>query len=215
MVSGFGMSAIVPLRRSAIQRPLPSTGSRRVGSPASTVVRGAPTPCRPSRRTSLPSLGGTALALVGSLLSATERCHRRPGDLINQLTLILVHARRRQGLAGSWGTPLCACRALRPRRDLRARPSRRIGAAFRNLNNVGSRNKLAFEAQSHGLFTRCLRFAARVTPWRHKTRFRLLARLCRAGLDTRRVPPQSFRVLYISSPLPRLDLSHLNRKLSG
>src|SRR5438876_5464941 len=84
MVSDLGMSAIVPLRRSAIRRPLPSTGSRRVGSPASTVVRGAPTPCRPSRRTSLPSLGGTALALAGSLLSVTERCHCRPGGLINQ-----------------------------------------------------------------------------------------------------------------------------------
>ena len=68
MVSGLGMSAIVPLRRSAIRRPLPSTGSRRVSSPASAVVRGAPTPCRPSRRASLPSLGGTALALAGSLL---------------------------------------------------------------------------------------------------------------------------------------------------
>src|SRR6266699_622108 len=67
--------AIVPLRRSAIRRPLPSTGSRRVGSPASVVVRGAPTPCRPSRRTSLPSLGGTALALAGSLLPVTERRH--------------------------------------------------------------------------------------------------------------------------------------------
>src|SRR5712691_4948826 len=46
-----------------------------------------------------------------------------------------------------------------------------------------------------------------------KTRFRLPARLCRAGLGTRWVPPQSFRVLYISSSLPRLNLSHLNRKL--
>jgi len=29
---------------------------------------------------------------------------------------------RREGLPGSWGTPLCACPALRPRRDLHVRP---------------------------------------------------------------------------------------------
>src|SRR5713226_10115576 len=78
------------------------------------------------------------------------------------VTLVLVHARRRQGLAGSWGTPLCACLALRPRWDFSARPLRRVSTAFRNLNNVGSHDKLAFEAQSHGLFTRCLRFVASV-----------------------------------------------------
>jgi hypothetical protein len=49
---------------------------------------------------------------------------------------------------------------------------------------------LAFEAQSHGLHTRCLRFAAflsfRIVRPR-KTRFRLVANLCRTGLATRRV----------------------------
>ena len=34
----------------------------------------------------------------------------------------------------------------------------------------------------------------RVTPAPRKTRFRLLARLCRAGLVTRRVPTKGFRV---------------------
>jgi hypothetical protein len=49
---------------------------------------------------------------------------------------------------------------------------------------------LAFEALSHGLRTRCLRFAAFlflgiVRP--RKTHFRLVANLCRTGLVTRRV----------------------------
>ena len=39
----------------------------------------------------------------------------------------------------------------------------------------------AFEAQSHGLHTRCLRFAAQVAPRPRKTRFRLLASF--AGWD--------------------------------
>ena len=61
----------------------------RSSSPASKVVWDAPTPCRPSRRTSLPSLGGTTPAT----------------------------AWRRQGLPGSWRTLTCTCHALRPRWD--------------------------------------------------------------------------------------------------
>jgi len=49
-----------------------------------------------------------------------------------------------------------------------------------------------FEAQSHGFGTGCLRFAGRVTPTPRKTRFRLLARLFRTGLITRRVPSKGF-----------------------
>ena len=51
----------------------------------------------------------------------------------------------------------------------------------------------AFGAQSHGLCTRCLRFAGRITPPPRKTRFRLLATLYRTGLATRRVPTKGFR----------------------
>src|SRR5438552_8184525 len=71
MVSDLDSTGLRPSRRSAIRRPLPSTGSLRVGSPASPVLRDAPTPCRPSRRTSLPSLGGTDLRLL-------VRSRRRP-----------------------------------------------------------------------------------------------------------------------------------------
>ena len=65
-----------------------------------------------------------------------------------------------------------------------ARPWRRRDAAFRFEYNVGSRESLHFGAQWRGPFTGCLRFAARVTPAPRKTRFRLLARLCRTGVDT-------------------------------
>jgi hypothetical protein len=49
------------------RRLLPSTGSPGTGSPASRVLRGAPTPRRPSRRAPFPSPGGTALASLSSL----------------------------------------------------------------------------------------------------------------------------------------------------
>src|ERR1700694_5347752 len=67
MVSGLGIPAIVPSSDSTFRRPLPSTGSLRFGSPASSVLPGAPTPYRPSRRTSFPSFGGTPLAFGPSL----------------------------------------------------------------------------------------------------------------------------------------------------
>ena len=69
----------------------------------------------------------------------------------------------------------------------------------RYVHGEGSRIA-AFEAQSHGFGTGCLRFAGRVTPTPRKTRFRLLARLFRTGLVTRRVPSKGFRVYPTSHP---------------
>ena len=68
---------------------------------------------------------------------------------------------------------------------------------------------VTFGAQSHGLGTHCLRFAPAVArqPGR-KTRFRLLARLCRAGLAAHKVPMKGFRhASYIAFPFPRLGLA--------
>ena len=47
---------------SAITASALSTGSGRARSPASTLIWGTPTPCRPSRRTSFPSLGDTIVS---------------------------------------------------------------------------------------------------------------------------------------------------------
>jgi hypothetical protein len=49
-----------PLAVAMSRRALCSAGSLRLGSPASSLHRRAPTPRRPSHRASLPSLGGTA-----------------------------------------------------------------------------------------------------------------------------------------------------------
>ena len=63
MLPSFEALALFPANGSLIRHPLPSTGSSRASSPASSVLWDALTPGRPSRRTSLPSLGGTASAL--------------------------------------------------------------------------------------------------------------------------------------------------------
>ncbi len=113
MVSDLGMSGIVPLRRSAIRRPLPSTGSWRVSSPASSVLWAAPTPCHPSRRTSLPSLGDTAVCTrLFAPVDSRVLLPQARGFGSTGFPSFRFIARRRQGLPGSWGTPLCTCPAL-------------------------------------------------------------------------------------------------------
>ena len=100
--------------------------------------------------------------------------------------------------------PLCLCPALRPRQDRshQAHTMRRRGP--RSNQDEGS-HEAYFGAQSHGLGTRCLRFAGWITPPPRKTRFWLLARLYQTGLATRRVPTKGFRVTYvISSSFPKL-----------
>lgn len=54
------VSVIFPSIKSVARRPLPSTGSRWDGSPASAVLSGAPTSARPSRLARFPSLSGTS-----------------------------------------------------------------------------------------------------------------------------------------------------------
>ncbi len=201
------MSAIVPFRRSAIRRPLPSTGS--CGS--------VPRLHRYYEAFRLPAAHPAALRclrLAVPLCALVFRSRRRPnaaaagqGLWIYRLPLVPVTARRRQALPGSWRTPVCSCPALRPRWDLRARPSRRFGAAFRGYYNVGSHDD-----HLRGSITRPVHSLSTLRhhdhSWPRKTRFRLLATLCRAGLGTRWVPPQGFRNSYISSSLPRLFLAH-------
>ena len=120
MGPGPGVPAIVPSYGPLSRRPLPSTGSRGAGSPASAVLRGAPTPDRPSRRASLPSLGGTSRAPL--LRSRRRATHRRRAWVL----VIGPPTDRSRGddqvsqVPG--GTPMRACPALRPRRDLGTRP---------------------------------------------------------------------------------------------
>ena len=85
-----------------------------------------------------------------------------------------------------------------------ARPLRRRDAAFRSLDNVGSREEIHFGAQSHGPFAGCLRFAVPVARAPRKTRFRPLARLCRAGVGTPQGSIERFP-RYIASPFPKLS----------
>jgi hypothetical protein len=159
MVSDPGMSDIVPLRRSVIRRPLPSTGSfgsvprlhQYYGALRLPAAHPAALRCL---RLAVP------LYVLGCSLPSTAECNRRrPGAFVTRLPLRSGIVRRRQGLPGSWGTLLYT-------------------------------------------------WQPGFTPRPRKTRFRLLARICRAGLVTRWVPRRVSELLYTSSSLPRLLLAH-------
>ena len=104
------------------------------------------------------------------------------------------------------GNPACALALLSDpgRTHASGHAMRRRGP--RSVHHEGSRIR-TFEAQSHGFGTGCLRFAGRVAPTPRKTRFRLLAKLFRTGLITRRVPSKGFKVYPTSVLLSQVQRS--------
>ncbi len=62
------------------------------------------TSCRPSRRTSLPSFGGTSVALVAFAPRRTS-APSRPG-VVDPVSPAGILPRKRQELPSSWGTPI-------------------------------------------------------------------------------------------------------------
>ncbi len=191
-----------------MRHPLPFTGSSGESSPAAAVLWDAPTPCRPSRRASLPSLGGTTPATTFSWTGLWPLPTGRVADPTDQGFAVPVAPSgsrcgddRVSQVPGR--TPTCTCPALRPRWDRPCQARlllRHADAAFRINHDVGSHDLKPFGAASHSLHTRCLRFAVRVAHTPRKTRFRLPATLCRAGLITRWV--LNVRFLRLASGRP-------------
>ena len=157
------------------------------------------TSCRSSRRASLPSLGDTTQS---ARVSPVPRPSAAAGGLQELVTRYLQPGLRqwkRQDLLRSWGTPL----VLLPCSPTPAGPAHQAivmrQRGPRTDHDEGSCIR-PFGAQSHGFGTGCLRFAGRVAPTPRKTRFRLLARLSRTGLVTRRVPSKGFELYPTSQP---------------
>ena len=168
-------------------------GVPQVGSPGSAVLWGTATPYRPSRRTSLPSLGDTIVAFPD--LSPQPR-------------------NGGWGLTWSWSAGLPPAWTMEtagppkfpgippdpmPCSPTPAGPDTRLGprvngsgAAPASKHNEGAPRGATFGAQSHGLWSGCLRLAGSVTPPPRKTRFRLLVPARPGGIRTRRVPLKGF-----------------------
>ena len=163
------------------------------------------TSCRPSRRTSLPSLGDTTQALVFRPHTA-ERCRGRSLGVGHPVSPAgrLVSGDDRISYVPGEPLVLLPCSPTPAGPAHQAITTRRLGPRY--VHGEGSCD-IAFEAQSHGFGTGCLRFAGRVAPTPRKTRFRLLARLFRTGLVTRRVPIEGFTMYPTSILLSQVQRS--------
>lgn len=168
------------------RRPLPSTGSEWASFPRFLgTIRTLRLPA------ALPAsllglwIGGTACAPVDSLPAGTGAAPVGLG-LVSRSPPASSSGNGRASHVP--GRPFCVFALLSdPGRTLASGHQRCSGAAPATSRTRAPAKDTNFEARSHGFNTRCLRFAAPVTRRPRKTRFRLLARLCRMGLVTHRV----------------------------
>ncbi len=144
----------------------------------------ATTPCRSSRRTSFPSFGGTAdgrLRFRSHRRQATNTCDA--GHIDHPVCPHVPGFRAETtGPPTFLGNPIVPmpCSPT-PAGPITPGHSRCVGTAPVHTTTKAPAG-ISLEAQSHGLGTRCLRFAGWITPPPRKTRFRLLAKLYRTGL---------------------------------
>ena len=148
-----------PSSDSIFRLPLPSTGSLRLGSPASQVLSEAPTPvillsALRCLRLDIPSVC-TLFAFPSAWHWLTKTWRFR---FSTWLPLTAIIRWRLTGSPRFLGNLLYTCPALRSRRNPTILPLRWLDAAFRWSQLVGFRIG-DFGTLSHGLCTRCLRFA--------------------------------------------------------
>ena len=199
--SGFRCTRHVSLQRCHDMASPSLHGVPRDGSPASTILWDAPTPRRPSRRTSFPSLGDT----IGS---SPVRPHQLGTELWINLELVSRDSGRqsrwkRQGLSGSRATLMSLRLFLDPGRTEVRQAIARTRHGPRLCQQRWLPRAEDFGARSHGIGTRCLRFAMEVA--RHHARLASGCWPSFAGRDslTRRVAMKGFRVR-VSSPFLEL-----------
>ena len=166
---------------------LPSTGSSRaLVPPIPRYYQGTATPCHPSRRASLPSLGGT----TGTRMFRSRRRCVWPTASLGLFTrdpLPGISSVETTGSPKFLGNLACPFAMLQ---DSGGTPfpdhsGRSRGPGKRNCQ--GSR-EYRLSKLTHGFWAGCLRFAVPVARSPRKTRFQLLVRLSWAGF-----PPARFR----------------------
>jgi len=193
-----------------LRHPLPSPGSARVRSPASSVLRGAPTPDPPSRRASLPSRAGTAPPLVRR--SCGTASGRSPG-----LGCSIGRPPRSAGAETIrsprfLGNPLvCMPRSSTPASSADLAMLRYADAAFRLTNDVGAREHY-LSRLNHAACTLPV-YASQGGSLRHHATLGSGWWPPSAGREWvpagfRKKVSETFWLLYISFPSSRLCLAH-------
>ncbi len=159
----------------------------------------ATTSCRSSRRTSLPSLGGTSA--FHSLCSLPNgRVHRRGLELVTRCLQPGLAKETTQDLPSSWGTRLSVCTCSSDAgRTARTRPVHSAAAwppvyEKRRLPRKVFRRSIAWLSDSLCTLRR--------TGYPRTTQHSLPAagQALPDGLSTRRIPMKSFRVVNTSHP---------------
>lgn len=133
---------------------------------------------------------------------------RGPGFVLRGLPHHLRCRRKHLGLPSSWGTPMPACPALRPRWKGRAKPFGPPDVAFRSFKGVGST-----VGNFRGSITRPARLPVYASqprsPWVH-ARLGSGCWLGLAGRMVRWVPIRGFRLSKSSFPLDQALLGAMN-----
>ena len=181
-------------------------GVPRVGSPASLVLSGTPTSCHPSRAAWSPSLRGTAAAPWASFPQSQDATAAGRDCLLDSQTGFIDGSDRTSQVPGG----------PHYERALLCDPGGTSALGHYRASMLSSANWKAstpttntnFGAQSHGLYTRCLRFAGWITPPLRKTRFRMAGQPCPGGTEYPQGPNERFQIFSFS--FPRLRLAHPN-----
>ena len=191
--TGSDAPAMFPSNGVMTRCPLPSAGSLRNRFPGFRGTMGhSDSPPSVSPRF-VAFAGRYHRCIAGLLPSGGDARSGGSGELVVRFPSRKLRWRRR-GLPGSWGTLMVIARALRPRQDRPRSPGPSVARPARppHMSTTKAPSGLIFR----GSITRpltwlpTLRSESRPSP--RKTRFWLLARLCQAGLDTRRVPTRGF-----------------------
>ena len=174
-------------------------GVPRVGSPASSVIRSTPTSCRPSHLASFPLLGGTAAAPWASFPQSQDATAAGLGLLTGLPKTGFIGGDGRTSQVP--GGPCCE-RALLSDPGGTSALGRYRASMLSSTNWKASTptTNINFGAQSHGLPTRCLRFAGWITPPPRKTRFRMAGQPCPGGSGYPLGPTERFQVVHPPSP---------------
>jgi len=176
-------------------------GVRKGRSPASSLLWSTATPCRPSRRASFPSLGDTTVSSVVRPRRPRTWAADQPG--VGKPGLRPALRWRRQGLPSSRETRMI----IRHVPPTPVWPGTLVGPSVANAwrgPRDWPRRRLTTRKFRGSITQRLIALSTLRSdghPPPRKTRFRLLARLCRTGLVTRRVSMKGF-TFWDDSPFP-------------
>src|SRR5882724_3546451 len=144
------------------------------------------TSCRPSRRTSLPSLSGTSVC-TRSFRSLVDECPTKAGSWLARCLQPGNSAEETAGSRKFLGNLDC------PFAHVQSTPAGRLHQTITVQprgpwyeKSKGSHER-PFDAQWHSFWTGCLRFAVRVAHAPRKTHFRPLVRRYRTGFPPARI----------------------------